>query len=64
MSKKITTKDLDNLAYECAIRNIDLEKTINFITSNETLRYLATLKSKNLSYLQKIFKNKEENTNE
>lgn len=55
MKKKTKIDNLEKLAYECAIRNIDLEKVMNFITSNETLRYLSTLKAKNLNYLKKVF---------
>ena len=54
-NKTINIKDLDKLAYECAIKNIDLEKVMDFITSNETLKYLANLKNKNLDYLKKIY---------
>lgn len=53
--KNVRLEDLDKLAYECAIKNVDLEEIMNFITSNETLKYLANLKSKNLDYLKKVF---------
>ena len=58
--KTIDIKKLEELAYECAIRDVDIEETIKSITSWKALHYIVKLKNKNLDYLKKVIKLKED----